>query len=46
MKQHKIIFSPTGGTEKIANAITSNWTDTETIDLSNMFLISIAFICK
>ena len=35
MKKYKIIFSPTGGTEKVANAIASNWTDTETIDLSN-----------
>ena len=34
MKTYKIIFSPTGGTEKAANAITSNWADTETIDLS------------
>lgn len=35
MKKYKIIFSPTGGTGKVANAITSNWTDTETIDLSD-----------
>lgn len=35
MKTYKIIFSPTGGTENVANAITSNWTDIETIDLSN-----------
>ena len=35
MKTYKIIFSPTGGTEKVANAVTSNWDDTETIDLSN-----------
>lgn len=35
MKTYKIIFSPTGGTAKIADAITKNWTETETIDLSN-----------
>lgn len=35
MKKYIIIFSPTGGTEKVANAITSNWADTETVDLSN-----------
>lgn len=35
MKTYKIIFSPTGGTAKVADAITKNWTDTETIDLSN-----------
>lgn len=35
MKTYKIIFSPTGGTEKAANAIISNWADTEPIDLSN-----------
>ena len=34
MKKYKIIFSPTGGTEKVANAITYNWTDIETIDIS------------
>lgn len=34
MKTYKIIFSPTGGTKKVANAITSNWADTETIDIS------------
>lgn len=25
MKYYRIIFSPTGGTEKVANAITKNW---------------------
>lgn len=35
MKTYKIIFSPTGGTEKAANAIASGWKDTETIDISN-----------
>lgn len=35
MKTYKIIFSPTGGTEKAANAIISNWADTEPIDLTN-----------
>ena len=34
MKTYKIIFSPTGGTENVANAISLNWADTETIDLS------------
>lgn len=34
MKTYKIIFSPTGGTEKVANAVSSNWADTKTIDLS------------
>lgn len=35
MKLYKIIFSPTGGTKKVADAITSKWTDAETIDLSD-----------
>lgn len=35
MKKYTIIFSPTGGTEKVAKAITTNWADTETIDISN-----------
>lgn len=35
MKLYKIVFSPTGGTEKVANAITSKWADVEAIDLSN-----------
>ena len=34
MKQYQIIFSPTGGTEKVANAITQNWSQVDTIDLS------------
>lgn len=34
MKNYQIIFSPTGGTEKVANAITQNWLRVETIDLS------------
>lgn len=34
MKTYKIIFSPTGGAEKVANAVSSNWADTKTIDLS------------
>ena len=34
MKTYKIIFSPTGGTAKVADAITKTWTETETIDLS------------
>lgn len=34
MKFYRIIFSPTGGTEKAAKAITKNWSQVETIDLS------------
>ena len=34
MKYLQIIFSPTGGTEKVANAITQNWLQVGTIDLS------------
>lgn len=34
MKNYQIVFSPTGGTEKVANAITQNWSQVETIDLS------------
>ena len=35
MKTYKIIFSPTGGTVKVADAITKNWQETETIDLTS-----------
>ena len=31
MKNYQIVFSPTGGTEKVANAITKNWSPVETI---------------
>ena len=34
MKKYQIIFSPTGGTEKVSNAITQNWSQVDTIDLS------------
>lgn len=34
MKNYQIIFSPTGGTKKVANAITQNWSQVGTIDLS------------
>ena len=34
MKYFQIIFSPTGETEKAANAITQCWGQVETIDLS------------
>ncbi|MDY2813006.1 MAG: 4Fe-4S binding protein [Dorea sp.] len=34
MKYYQIIFSPTGGTERVAKAVTQNWTQVETIDLS------------
>lgn len=35
MKTYQIIFSPTGGTAKVAKAITEKWTNAETIDLSD-----------
>ena len=35
MKTYKMIFSPTGGTEKCADAITANWPKTELIDLTD-----------
>lgn len=35
MKQYQFIFSPTGGTEKAAKAITQNWPQVETVDLSD-----------
>ena len=35
MKTYSIIFSPTGGTAKVADAITQSWPDTTTIDLSD-----------
>lgn len=34
MRYYKIIFSPTGGTQKVADAITASWPEVETIDLS------------
>lgn len=34
MKCYQIVFSPTGGTERVARAITQNWSQVETIDLS------------
>ena len=34
MKYYQIIFSPTGGTEKVAKAITQNWRQVETIVLT------------
>lgn len=34
MEHYQIIFSPTGGTEKVAEAISRNWPQVETIDLS------------
>jgi len=34
MKYAQIIFSPTGGTEKVAKTITKVWPSVETIDLS------------
>ncbi len=35
MKKYMIIFSPTGGTAKVSEAITKKWSDVETIDLSD-----------
>ncbi len=34
MKYVQIIFSPTGGTEKVSNAIAKSWPSVDTIDLS------------
>ncbi|EOS39018.1 hypothetical protein C808_02335 [Lachnospiraceae bacterium M18-1] len=34
MKYYQIIFSPTGGTEKVAKAVTRSWPQVEMIDLS------------
>ena len=34
MNKYRIIFSPTGGTEKVANAITKFWNEVKDIDLS------------
>lgn len=37
MKYVQLVFSPTGGTRKIVDAITKHWdSDTETIDLSDV----------
>ncbi len=35
MKLYKIVFSPTGGTEKVADAISKMWSDVETLDHSD-----------
>lgn len=40
MKTYKIIFSPTGGTERAADALTKNWQEPEVIDLSNNSFIT------
>ena len=34
MKYYLIVFSPTGGTERVSKAITQNWSQVDTIDLS------------
>ena len=34
MNKYRILFSPTGGTEKVAKAITKEWDEVEDIDLS------------
>lgn len=35
MKTYNIIFSPTGGTAKVASALMANWPEGETVDLSD-----------
>lgn len=35
MKKYKMIFSPTGGTAKVADAVAESWGDAETIDLAD-----------
>lgn len=35
MSYTKIVFSPTGGTQKVADAMTKSWTDVQQADLSN-----------
>lgn len=34
MNKYRIIFSPTGGTEKVANTMTKFWNEVKDIDLS------------
>lgn len=34
MNKYRIIFSPTGGTEKVSKSITKNWGHVEDIDLT------------
>ena len=34
MKYYQIVFSPTGGTERVAKTITQNWSQVDTSDLS------------
>ena len=46
MKYYMIVFSPTGGTEKVAKAITKNWKQIETIDLTLLILITLKFLLK
>ena len=38
MDFHQVVFSPTGGTAKVASAITKAWGDVPTIDISNPIL--------
>ena len=35
MKYYQLIFSPTGGTERVSKAVTQTWPQVDTIDLSN-----------
>lgn len=34
MSYYNLVFSPTGGTQRVADAITCNWPDVQTIDLT------------
>ena len=48
MNKYRIVFSPTGGTEKVTNTITKFWNEVEDIDLSKTDLdfSSISFTKK
>ena len=35
MKYYQIVFSPTGGTQRVSEAITQSWAEVNTVDLSN-----------
>lgn len=43
MKTYQLVFSPTGGTEKAAAAITKNWPQVRTIDLHCRIRIILQF---
>ena len=48
MNKYRIVFSPTGGTEKVTNTITKFWNEVKDIDLSKTDLdfSSISFTKK